>query len=113
MKEKIKTKILIADDNLAWCEILQKYIKQNMESEIEIIGITSDGEEQIQLIETLRPDIVITDLKRPKGISGIDVIRKCNKITEFIIETAGYYKDQFDDIKSMGVNNFLLKPFRL
>ncbi|KIL37930.1 hypothetical protein SD70_29755 [Gordoniibacillus kamchatkensis] len=39
-----------------------------------IAGEAGNGEEALQLIETLRPDIVVTDIKMP-GMDGIELIR--------------------------------------
>lgn len=115
MSEKTKTRIIIADDNTAWCDLLKKYLEKN--SDVEIIGMTSDGEEQIAMIKTLKPDIVVTDLKREKGLSGIEVIKRCNEgnmeKVKFLVETGCYYEDQMDMLKNMGINHVLYKPFVL
>lgn len=114
MANKTKTSIIIADDNTTWCNLLKKYLEQR---EYEIVGTTSDGEEQLEMIKTLRPDIVITDLKRDKGISGIEVIKKYSKQnavkTKFLVETGSYYKDQMDVLEDMGIKHILFKPFVL
>lgn len=110
-----KTKIIIADDNTAWCDLLKKFLEKN--SDVEIIGITSDGEEQIAMIKTLKPNIVVTDLKRKKGLSGIEVIKRCNKENignvKFLVETGCYYEEQMDMLKDIGIKHILRKPFVL
>lgn len=115
MLEKPKARVIIADDNTVWCNSLKKYLEQN--TDIEVVGITNDGEQQIAMIKTLKPDIVITDLKRENGISGIEVIKKCNEQNvgkvKFLVETGSYYKDQMDLLKSMGIKHILYKPFVL
>lgn len=114
MTEKTKTSIIIADDNTTWCNLLKKYLEQR---DYEIIGTTSDGEEQLEMIKTLRPDLVITDLKRDKGISGIEVIKRYNEQnavkTKFLVETGSYYKDEMDLLENMGIKHILFKPFVL
>lgn len=115
MSEKTKARIIIADDNTVWCDLLKKYLEKN--SDVEIIGMTSDGEEQIAMIKTLKPDIVVTDLKREKGLSGIEVIRRCNEEkmgkVKFLVETGCYYEDQMDMLKDIGIKHILHKPFVL
>ena len=115
MNEDNKITIIIADDNTEWSKAMQKYLQQF--KEFEILGITFDGEEQIQMIKTLQPDIVITDLKRKKGISGLDVIQKCQEMqltkTKFIVETGAYYKEQINVLISMGIKYILFKPYTL
>lgn len=105
-------KIIIADDNKAWTDLLSKYLVKY--KELKILGITDDGEEQIEMTKDLKPDIVVTDLKRNKGISGVEVIERCYKLnikTEFLVTTAGYYNDKIQELKQMGVTHFLFKPF--
>lgn len=109
-----KVTIIIADDNRAWVNLLNKYLT-NYE-EIKVLGITDDGEQQIKMIKDLKPDIVITDLKRNKGISGIEVIEQCYKLnikTKFLVTTAGYYNYKFEELEKMGIRHFLYKPFNL
>lgn len=92
---------------------MQSYL-QNF-SELEILGVTSDGEEQLEMIKTLKPDIVITDLKRDKGISGFEVLEKCHELkltkTKFIVETAAYYNETIIKLNNIGINHILFKPF--
>lgn len=58
MKEKIK--IVIADDNKGVCELLKNFLKKY--KNIEILGIANTDEQEIEMIENLKPDILITDL---------------------------------------------------
>ena len=114
MMEEMKIRIIIADDNKAWTDLLQKYLKNF--KELEIVGITNDGLEQIEMIKDLKPDVVVTDLKRDKGISGIEVIKKCCELkmdTDFLVTTAGYYNDKIQELKEMGITHFLFKPFEI
>ena len=113
MKET-KIRIIIADDNKAWTDLLAKYLKKF--KELEIVGVTNDGLEQIRMILDLKPDIVITDLKRDKGISGIEVIETCHELeieTDFLVTTAGYYNDKIQELIQMGITHFLFKPFEI
>ncbi len=109
-------KVIIADDNKDWCTLVYNYLQSY--DKITILGVTSDGEEQIEMIKSLEPDIVITDLKRKKGISGIEVIKRCKALNlteaKFLITTAGcYYQEQMDNLRDMGITHFLIKPFGL
>ena len=111
--EDFKIKVILADDNVDLRNTVRKYILSD--SDFEIIGETEDGEEQLNLILELKPDIVITDLKREKGISGLDVIRKCNeskiKNIDFIVLTSCFYEDSFSELLQLGVSNILRKPY--
>lgn len=113
MNEQDRVTIIIADDNFYWCKVMNEYLQQF--KEFEILGTTSDGEEQIQMTEMLQPDIVITDLKRKLGISGLEVLKKCQEMplnkTKFIIETAAYYQEHINSLVNMGIKHILFKPY--
>ena len=81
-------------------------------SGIRFLGEAADGELAYPLIQKLRPDIVITDIKMP-FMDGLDLsrlIRKELPKTKIII-LSGY--DDFDYAKqaiNIGVTDYLLKP---
>ena len=68
-----KLKVLIADDIDVITEGNKKIVEKN--SNIEVIGIANDGNEEYELILKLKPDIVVTDNQMPK-MNGIEVIEK-------------------------------------
>jgi two-component system, NarL family, response regulator NreC len=63
-------KIVLADDH----QIVRKGLKALLgsESDFEIIGEASDGFETMEIVERLRPDIVVLDLLMP-GMNGLEV----------------------------------------
>lgn len=71
-----KVRIILADDHL----IVRNGIKSLLTEidEIEIVGEASDGQEAIDLVEKLLPDIVVSDITMPK-INGIDLIKLINQ----------------------------------
>ena len=111
--EDCKVKIILADDNVDLRNTIREYISKK--NDFEIVGETEDGEKQLELILNLKPDIVITDLKREKGMSGLDVIRKCNELeiknVDFLVLTGCFYEDSFSELMQLGVSNILRKPY--
>lgn len=111
--ENEKIKILLADDNVH----LRNFFKEKILSstDFEVIAETDDGDEELKMILELKPDIVVTDLKRAKGISGYDVIKKYYDLglsdVDFIVTTGVYYQHLFHDLQEMGVSYILNKPF--
>lgn len=69
--------ILIADSQ----EIVRIGVRAlvNTRPDMTVIGEAADGEEAIQKIVELRPDIYVIDLAMPK-IDGLEVIRRINQI---------------------------------
>lgn len=68
-----KVNIIIADDEVRTCEQIERLLKGY--SYINIIGIANTDEEEIKLIEELKPDVVVTDLMRDHEFTGLDIIK--------------------------------------
>lgn len=68
-----KIKIIIADDNVEYCNELYKELSRY--DEIEILGMANSDEDEINMIEILRPEIVITDIVRNGKATGLDIIK--------------------------------------
>ena len=81
MKEK--TTVLIADDNQEFSRTLASYIQE--QPDLEVIGIAKDGEEAIDMITNIEPDIALLDVIMPH-LDGIGVLEKINMIKNAIHE---------------------------
>ncbi len=66
-------KVLLVEDHV----IVRQGVKALLaeESDVHVVGEAGDGSQALQLIETLRPDIVLMDLALP-NIGGIEVTRQ-------------------------------------
>lgn len=109
MKEKLT--ILIADDNIYMKDMVAFSIKND--ERFEIIGVAENEEKEIELIKELKPNIVITDLKKGNTFSGLDIIREIKTNSEyvpifFIISASTHY--YFQEIMKLGIRYFLNKP---
>lgn len=83
-------KLLIADDETLVCIGLQSMIKWEQYN-IEIVGTAHNGAQAEEMIDTLRPEIVISDIKMPvkNGLEVADSVRKkYGKLPLFIILTS-------------------------
>jgi two-component system response regulator YesN len=91
-------KLLIADDEPLVCVGLRSMIRWE-DFDIEIAGTARNGEQALEMIETLRPEIVITDIKMPLK-SGLELAEECGKkyghIPLFIILTSF---EEFDFVR--------------
>ncbi len=74
------TTIILADDH----QILRQGLRKLLEEEpgFHIIGETGDGIEATQLVERLKPDILVVDMIMP-GLNGLDVIRSVRQRSEY------------------------------
>ncbi|MBB2931793.1 response regulator transcription factor [Paraburkholderia silvatlantica] len=63
-------RVVVIDDH----PIVRKMLVNVLNTEYELVGECSDGEAGLQLVQELRPDLVILDLELPK-LDGLSVIR--------------------------------------
>lgn len=65
-------RVLLVDDHIVLRDGLKSLL--NHESDIEVIGDVGDGREAISAVESLRPDVILTDISMP-GLNGIESVR--------------------------------------
>jgi response regulator NasT len=77
-----------------------------------VAGQASDGERAVELVEELRPDLVVLDVKMPKldGISAAARIAE-QRIAPVVILTAFSQRDLVDRARDAGAMAYLVKPF--
>lgn len=106
-------KVVIADDEPLIIKGLRKLIDWKAVNAT-IVGEASDGAELLTMIETLRPDIVVSDIAMPK-VSGIDVIRHVHehyKDTR-VIFLSGHQEFAYAQAAiKCGAIDYLIKPVR-
>ena len=104
-------RVFIADDEIYVIELLKKLIDWEAMG-FEIVGVANDGLDAVKMIEELKPEIVITDIRMP-GIDGLDMIKKIKSnlpYTEFIV-ISGYKQFQYAQTAiQYGVKGYLVKP---
>lgn len=105
-----KIKVVIADDNIHICKFIKDYLKNH--EDVEILGVANTDEDEIKMIEELKPEIVITDLMRNHKYTGLDIIKdyfnKKSKV-EFLVISADFEKDVITD--GLEVAGYIKKPF--
>ena len=105
-------KLLIAEDEPFVREGLKKIIN-SMDLGIHICGEAEDGTDALPLIATLRPDIVMTDIKMI-DMNGLDLIRMVRESDgiqpRFIILSAFHDFDFARQAMRFNVQHYLLKP---
>lgn len=70
------TSVLLVDDHPLIRQTLRRLLIQ--ESDWQVIAEAEDGLAAVQLNDTWRPDVVVTDLTLP-GLSGLQVIRRIHE----------------------------------
>ncbi len=104
-------KILIVDDEVG---IVQE-IKEFLAEEGYEAHAADTAKTGIHLIEELKPDVVLIDVKLPDA-SGIEVLKACKEKSpkSKVIMITGYVdQNVMDEAESLGRDAFLQKPFDL
>ena len=78
-----------------------------------VVGDAANGEEGVELVDRLKPDIVVSDVKMPRmdGVEMIEQLRKQGCKAKFIILTAYSDFKYAQSALRLGVSDYLLKPF--
>jgi len=108
-------KIIIADDNNNFCQMLQNYLQSR--DGLNIVGVADNGLQALELIQTKEPDLIILDLVMP-NLDGLGVLERINARTtmarpEVIMLTAFGKESLTQQAMMLGVDYFILKPFDL
>jgi len=100
--------LLYVEDN----KDTQEYMKFYLSDEVKELYQAYDGEEGIEIYQSKKPDIIITDLNMPKlnGIEMIEKIKSINKEQIIIITSAFGDKDNLMEALNYGANGFISKP---
>ncbi len=100
--------ILIAEDDFLVSEMIEGEL---IEEGYEVIARATDGISAVELTQSLRPDIVLMDIRMPK-LNGLEASRKimdCCPVPVIIL-TAYENRDIIIDAGEAGVGAYLNKP---
>ncbi len=108
--ETMKT-ILIADSNDEFRSTLMDTLKN--EQDLEVIAQTADGEETIQLVKDLNPDVLVMDLVLGH-MDGFDVLQEVSGLPVSILVVSGFAKGcMADQVALQGGDYYMMKPCRI
>ena len=68
-----KIKVLLADDNKEYCDVVASYLQK--QDDIEIVAICNDGQEALEGIRQNTPDIAIIDAIMPR-LDGLGLLER-------------------------------------
>ena len=66
-------KVLVADDQTLFRAGLARLLEES--PELDVVGEAKDGQQAVEMVRRLRPDVVLMDLKMP-GVDGVEATRK-------------------------------------
>lgn len=103
--------VLLADDEAIALKMLQKLVKWE-ELGLTLEGTARSGDELLELMEKIRPDIVVTDIMMP-GKTGLEIIRVAREKglqAHFLITSAYADFSYAQTAIRLGVRDYLEKP---
>ena len=105
-------RILIVDDHGIIRQGLRLYLE--FDPELLVVGEATNGIEALQLVETLRPDVVLMDILMPlmDGLEATLAIRQDFPDTEVIILTSVVDENIISQCIRAGASGYLLKDTR-
>lgn len=106
-------RVLLADDEIHVCQLIEHLVDWKA-LDAELCGTAHDGVEALELIQRLRPHVVISDI-RMSGLDGIGLLEKVRQagLSCAFILVSGYR--QFDYAQKaiqLGVTDYLVKPIK-
>jgi DNA-binding NarL/FixJ family response regulator len=105
-----KISILIYEDDTQYREGLSWLLKS--EPRFEVLGAFSNADQIVEDMKRFQPQVVLTDLFMPPGISGIEAIRQVretNSAVLFLVLTALEDDETIFDAIQVGANGYLVK----
>jgi pilus assembly protein CpaE len=110
-EEQEKIRLLIVDDIPETRENLRKLLF--FESDIDVVGAATNGEEGIEMAVELQPDIVLMDINMPgvDGITASETITQKVPFCQIIMMSVQGEADYLRRSMLAGAREFLIKPF--
>jgi DNA-binding NarL/FixJ family response regulator len=101
--------VLVVEDDDAFAETLRELLE--MDGSIEVVGRASNGQEGIDLVDELAPDIVLMDVLLPvlDGIEATRAIREKHPSLPVIALTGLEYEERALEVLEAGADEFLRK----
>jgi two-component system response regulator YesN len=105
--------LMVCDDEQIVIESV-KHIVEKEFKDIQLVETARSGREAIEKTRTMRPDIILTDIKMP-GISGLEAVKEIKRIhndVKFVIVSVYEYFEYAKQAVELGVSEYLIKPVK-
>ncbi|MCC6225682.1 MAG: response regulator [Microthrixaceae bacterium] len=104
-----RTRVVLAEDEA----IIRMDLREILAEEgYEVVGECGSGDEAIELVRLLEPDIAILDVKMP-GLDGISAARRLTeeRACAVVLLTAFSQRELIEEARDAGVMAYVVKPF--
>jgi DNA-binding NarL/FixJ family response regulator len=105
-------RVVIADDQTVVREGLAAIL--STDPEIEVVGLAGDGQQALELVAQMEPDLVLMDLKMPvlNGVQTMRRLRRTHPEVPVLVLTTYAADDWVFDALQAGAAGYLLKDTR-
>ncbi|HLM18852.1 MAG TPA: response regulator [Acidimicrobiia bacterium] len=110
MTDPRPTRVVIAEDEA----IIRLDLKELLQEDgYDVVGETGRGDEAVELVRDLRPDLVILDIKMP-GLDGLSAARAIagERLAAVLMVTAFSQRELVEQARDAGALAYLVKPFQ-
>lgn len=111
LPERARIRVLVVDDSATARAVLSRSLAAD--PQIDVVGVARDGEEALQRIKSLRPDVVTLDVEMP-GLNGLDtlarIMRECPTPVVMVSTHTRHGADTTIRALELGAVDFVLKP---
>ena len=104
-------KILVVDDEIFICELLNDFLSMQGYD----VNTANCGEDAMAMFKSIHPEVVLLDIRMP-GINGIDVLEKIKDIdssVKVVMLSAFGDADTVHKTLQMGASTYMQKPVDL
>lgn len=108
-----KIRIIVADDTEETRQLVGRYLEFN--DRFELVGTAENGQEAIEKVEVLMPDIVLMDINMPKmnGLEATEYIANHFPRIIVIIMSVQSEVDYMKKAMVSGAKEYIIKPFSI
>lgn len=108
-----KVNVLVVEDNLEYCEILENFFA--LTEDVVLCDIANDGNEALRKIKILEPDVILLDIIMPNldGLSVLERLPKTRRKPYIIISTAVGQDKITNQALRLGADYYMIKPYGL
>lgn len=103
--------LLVVDDEIEICDFLKSFFEERHFD----VRTANSGEEAMEAIKKLNPQVVLLDVHMP-GMDGMNVLREIKlkfPATKVIMVTALETREKIEEAMRLGADNYITKPLSL
>jgi DNA-binding NarL/FixJ family response regulator len=103
----VRPTVLLADDHARMLESVSKLLSL----EFHVVGMVSDGQEVLDAVGTLHPDLIVMDIAMPEmdGIRTARKLQQCKNKSKIVFLTVNQDEDYVTAALAAGASGYVLK----